>query len=672
MIRSFSTSLSGRVRNFTLPIKQPLVPLFEAIVNSINAINERMEKYGGEEGFIDVQVIRGGDKPLSEGWTEESVRGFTIRDNGIGFDEANMGSFMEADSEYKMKIGGKGVGRFSWLVAFSQVHIESVYKREGNGDFESRAFDFTLKNREVDDIVQDTAETGFHTTVSLIDYKSQYAKNTPKQLETIATHIIQHCLVYFLNPKCPTIQLRDENNAAALNLNQLFHDHFATDDKKVDFFVGDKQFHLLNVKINDKKFSSQNQLFLCANDRSVKRKKLDDLIVNLDDAIFERTGFWYLGILTSKYFDENVDMNRLSFNIEEEGNEMLKDCPSLNLIVSEACKRIETFLAQYLDEVQEEKQTRLWTYVQNSAPQYRHLERYAPQEIAALKPHLSDEQLDDELNRIKRKLENDATSECRTLIDRLNRKVISPDEYQQQFQTIVEKVSDINGASLAEYIVHRRIVLNLFESGLEIQPDGKFHLEKYMHDLIYPTRATLDDTPYECHNLWLIDDKLSFSHFLSSDKPFNNSSNEERTDILALNYPVAVADVKNDGTAFNSIVIFELKRPQRDDYDPDDDNPVQQLLRYAKRIRDEKVKDSKGRPIRTTNSTHFHLYAVCDITDKLRDILIERGFTFTPDNLGAYLYNSALNAYVEVITYDKIRNDAEKRNRILFEKLGIR
>ena len=670
MTRSFSTCLSGRVRNFKLPIKQSLVPLFEAIVNSINAINERREKYNGEPGVIDIQVIRAGDKPLAEGLAEESVKGFIVRDNGIGFDEANMQSFMKADSEYKLKIGGKGVGRFSWLVAFSQVHIKSVYRKEGSDDFKSREFVFTLKKEGVDEVVEDTSETNFCTTVELIDYVSEFAKNTPKQLETIATHIIQHCLVYFLNPKCPTIQLRDEKTT--LPLNKLFKDRFETDKNEDVFFVGKHEFHLLNVQINDKKFSPHNQLFLCANDRLVVSKDLEKLIVNLDSEIFKRKGFWYLGILTSKYFDENVDMNRLSFNIEEEGNGMLDDFPCLNLIISEACKRVEEYLSQYLNEIEEEKLERIRTYIQNKAPQYRHLERYVPQEIAALKPHLTDEQLDDELNRIKRKLENDTNSQCRTLIDKLNRRVISSEEYQQIFQTIVEKVSDINGASLAEYIVHRRIVLNLFERGLEIQPDGKFHLEKYMHDLIYPTRATLDDTPYECHNLWLIDDKLSFSHFLSSDKPFNNSPKEERTDILALNYPVAVADVKNDGTAFNSIVIFELKRPQRDNYDSDDDNPIQQLLGYAKKIRDEKVNDSTGRRIHATSSTHFHLYAVCDITDKLREILIERGFTFTSDGLGAYFYNSALNAYVEVITYDKIRNDAEKRNRILFEKLGIR
>ena len=35
MARSFSSNLRGKVRNFSLPKNRPLVPLYEAIVNSL-------------------------------------------------------------------------------------------------------------------------------------------------------------------------------------------------------------------------------------------------------------------------------------------------------------------------------------------------------------------------------------------------------------------------------------------------------------------------------------------------------------------------------------------------------------------------------------------------------------------------------------------------------------
>ena len=62
---------------------------------------------------------------------------------------------------------------------------------------------------------------------------------------------------------------------------------------------------------------------------------------------------------------------------------------------------------------------------------------------------------------------------------------------------------------------------------------------------------------------------------------------------------------------------------------------------------------------------------VVDITETLEKVLDFLSFTRTPDGLGAYKYNENLHAYIEVLSFDKIRNDAEKRNKVLFEKLGI-
>ena len=160
------------------------------------------------------------------------------------------------------------------------------------------------------------------------------------------------------------------------------------------------------------------------------------------------------------------------------------------------------------------------------------------------------------------------------------------------------------------------------------------------------------------------------SQFISSDKPFNSAPGEDRADLLVLDSPVVVAESKNTGTAYDAITIFELKRPMRDDYNMED-NPITQLLDYAKKIKEDKAKDSRHRPIHASSTTQFYLYAVCDITPTLARVLERMAFTRTPDNLGAYFYNQELHAYIEVLSYDKIRNDSEKRNKVLFDKLGI-
>lgn len=648
MTRAFSSNLRGKVRNFPLPKNKPLIPLYEAVVNAINAIDERREKGDEFEGEVSIEVLR--DRSLLPESDCSPVTGFRVRDNGIGFDENNMNSFMEADSEYKIAIGGKGVGRFSWLKAFTSVHVVSSFKE--NGSFHTRKFDFTIERPDINDSTSEAENDDYLTEISLENYRRDYSKEVPRQLDALATCILQHCVVYFLRDACPEIKIYDDRGC--ISLNQIFKQRFSADTNKVEFRVGDYLFSLLNIKINDRSFKHKNRLYLCANERLVDSKDLEKHIVNLDSNIFDEEGYWYLGIVTGSYLDENVDMNRLSFDIQPENYGLLdEDRPGLDCIVESACQEITAYLSRYLERVEEKKIEAIQSYVESAAPQYRHLRVYAPDAISALKPNLKQDELDDALYKIKRELENKTNSECKSLLSKLANGLITTEEYQARFQESIGKISDINGAALAEYVAHRRVILDLFAKGLDIKPDGKFNLEKYMHELIYPMRATSEETPYERHNLWLIDDRLSFSKFLSSDMPFDNDKGNERIDLLALDRPVAVADCKNTGV-YDSIVVFELKRPGRDDYNWRD-NPISQLIDYVKKIKSGFSKDCKQRPIRTSEATQFHLYAVCDITPSLEDVLVNMGFCFTPDKLGAYWYNPALKAYLEVLSYDKIK-----------------
>ena len=218
----------------------------------------------------------------------------------------------------------------------------------------------------------------------------------------------------------------------------------------------------MNIRINDRAFPQRNRLYLCANERLVDSKDLEKIIVNLDPEIFSKEGYWYLGVLTSKYFDQNVDMNRLSFNISKESSLLFPDQPGLDEIIKKAAAAVQTYLGEYLYSVEKRKKSRIQKYTTDIAPQYRHLEHYVPEQIAALKPGLSDEELDDALYSIKREFENKTKAECNDLLNKLKKGDITTEEYQKQFQNTIGKVSDANRATLAEYVIHRRIILNLF------------------------------------------------------------------------------------------------------------------------------------------------------------------------------------------------------------------
>lgn len=101
------------------------------------------------------------------------------------------------------------------------------------------------------------------------------------------------------------------------------------------------------------------------------------------------------------------------------------------------------------------------------------------------------------------------------------------------------------------------------------------------------------------------------------------------------------------------------------------ENPITQLYEYVRILRQGEAIDKYGRYINVDGSTKYYLYAVCDITSSLKKFIEEKDFKKTLDNQGYYNFNSSYNAYFEILSYDKILKDAQKRNRVLFDKLGI-
>lgn len=68
-------SLSGQIRQTRLPEWRPLLPLFEAIMNAYQAIQER----GTPDGEIIINVLRAEELELG---TPAEITGFRVTDNG--------------------------------------------------------------------------------------------------------------------------------------------------------------------------------------------------------------------------------------------------------------------------------------------------------------------------------------------------------------------------------------------------------------------------------------------------------------------------------------------------------------------------------------------------------------------------------------------------------------
>lgn len=76
------TDVIGRVRNTSLPASRPLLPVYEAVVNSVQAIED-----GKQGGHISVRVIRVPTLSLDESPELGEIAAFEVIDDGVGFNK---------------------------------------------------------------------------------------------------------------------------------------------------------------------------------------------------------------------------------------------------------------------------------------------------------------------------------------------------------------------------------------------------------------------------------------------------------------------------------------------------------------------------------------------------------------------------------------------------------
>ena len=158
--------------------------------------------------------------------------------------------------------------------------------------------------------------------------------------------IIQHCLMYFISDDCPRIDLVDEEEN--YNLNSIFKEKIRTESNSTSITLGDETFELLHVKAVETTVNG-NKLYLCAHNRLVETKDLDKYIIDLDREIYEKSGFWYIGVLRGKYLDDSVDMNRISFNIPDGGTlDSMVNMITMDQIMKAVVIEVNEFLKDYL------------------------------------------------------------------------------------------------------------------------------------------------------------------------------------------------------------------------------------------------------------------------------------------------------------------------------------
>ena len=671
---SLHTNLEGRLRNTTLPKSNGLLPVFEAVVNSIHSLEEKGNLSSNGEIIITVHRSTQSNLNLNDEKNLGEITGFTISDNGIGFNDQNMNSFETLDSDHKIDKGCRGVGRLLWLKAFETVQVESFFQ-DIQGNSYKRQFTFDSKNGvRVSESVS-SSELQTKAKVALLGFDKTYQTASPKTLETIANSLLEHCLWYFVRDEgAPILKIVD--NVDQININSLYESYMHASAYAETINIKNQIFELTHIKFRASS-ARKHSLSLCAANRLVKEENIAGKIPGLYGKITDENGdFVYCCYVSSKYLDNHVRSERTSFDIAEDVNSIFSDTElSLKEIRQAVLERSSQYLNNYLQANIKASAERIDEFVSNQAPRYRPIVSYINHEDLIIDPNISNKDLELHLHKQLAEVERQLLIKGHEI---MRPEIQENVDYEERLNEYLRTAEDIKKSDLASYVSHRRVILDLLERAIQKTDTGKYAKEDLIHQLIMPMRKDSNEVFMDMCNLWLVDERLAFHNYLASDKtlnsiPITGNNSTKEPDICALNVcdnPILVSD--KESLPLASITVIEIKRPMRNDAKSGEEkDPIEQALGYLNRIRKGTVNTAKGRLIPNSEDIPGYCYIVCDLTESIIDRCKFFDLIVTSDHLGYFGFHKQFKAYIEVISYDRLVNSAKERNRAFFDKSGL-
>jgi len=639
------------------------VPLIEAIVNAIQAISESEENRNIWK--IDVIFSRVSQLSLElENWKSEFYS-VEIVDNWVWLNSKNLESFDTYRSDYKYKMWWKGFWRFMYIKYFDNVIVESTYK-EWN-DYKKINFEFWKKYN----IVENPEIIDFYWTQTWTKILLKNIRNNhsfPKELETIAKVILEKLLVYFISyENLPEIKLIESDSKKEIILNKELKnsseiEEIKTQDFKLECIQNKQKIEeSFTVKIF-KVFSPNNQkskIILTADSREVTSTNLFEYVPEFeDDFIEDKKNYIIKAYILWSYLDKEVTIDRTGFNFIKEKDDIYPF--SWSEIEEKAVEIIKNELSDNLEARSIKKQLKVKEYLKNN-PHYKEYEEYINWDAIKMNP--SDDHIEAELHKIKYINEKDAKLKINSYLKNFD------NDIDTRIDDVFNQINKAKKSELAHYISLRKVFLDVLKKSLEID-DRKINHKKedIVHSIIFPIKKDSDNTKFKDHNLWILDERLSFTEYLRSDMPLSQEE-KWRPDIITFDQRVAYR-WWNEAT--NPITIFEFKKPWRDDFYSDkQEDPKQQIIRYIEKIKEKKVRNYNDREIIVWENTPFYGYIIADFMEKTEKWLRQNQFKPLPNNREWVMYDEYYNLSLYFIDWEQLVKNAEQRNSTFFNYLWL-
>ncbi|MFD0849982.1 ATP-binding protein, partial [Sphingosinicella xenopeptidilytica] len=519
-----------------------LLPVFEAVSNSIHSITDKYStKKSGIDGKITIRVTD---------TTNISDFKVSVLDNGNGLDPKNFEAFLTPFTGNKLRKNGKGFGRFIAFKVFEAVEYESKIAEK---DVTFR-FDFNVYRDE--EIEQRSGRREFPfdegCLVTYSKVKSEYHNGWKSINEkSFLDQITQNFLTYLVDGSMPQTEVIFNGNSTDLRSHFLsVFKHEETHDFHIDL-EGEKFLFKLDVSRVDRgvPFNRHTIIFFADNrilgqGRSIEGK--------LGRAYFEDTDereYVIIASVSGEYLDRHANNDRTFLEASED---------NIKEIIDAACALVlKTEKGQ--NEIIKSEQKQEVIGLLQSHPLLRFgldgktIEQYVKQKPNSWKRERFVSDLAVQRLRAERRWD-----------EYVQETVSDKALFKERKDKLLEKVTDTYRDALSEYVVHRRAVLEVAEGLRRFTDEMKMSAEDAVHQLIFPRNSDTTETKYYQHNLWLLDERLSFVSYASSDRTLHGGRRSAGDKVVDIAFYDEIFVAGGDGTS--AVMIVEFKKPGRNDY----------------------------------------------------------------------------------------------------------
>ena len=675
---SLTENILNRVRKLAKPSNnsQAMQPIFEAVSNSLYAIEDKKDQQSELRGRVDIRISDLNDP--------EKIA-IEINDNGIGLDASRYEAFCEIDTDFKKAKGGKGVGRLFWLDAFKSVRVDSAYM-EGSKR-QTRGFRFELNNGEqivpIDDTpLADNEGTGTKVTVTALRTE-EYAHHFPRRADTFLRHFSAQFIADFLMGGGPDVVVDIDGTLT----------HYPKE--VAELVVGERldsepfdspefgSLRIIGFACNSTAstgLDGNHQLHLLADGRTVESRKIDNLMGLKSLTRDGVNGLFFHGCVSGDYLDKRVNEGRTAFNIPEKVlKELSRHCVN---------KVKEEFFPDQLASFMGSRRESYDAFV-GRHPIYGFDD--AEVQLNRVPFHATvAEDFAAGLVRYQIRRDEERQTAMQDVINLLD----SSDGVPQDFgETVAKAANEIHASeklALAQHVVRRKLVLDLLGKMIRRvrQREGKeddYHLEKSLHSLIVPMSVRGDDLSERrsrAHDLWIVDERLAFTRAFSSDRRLDALLREGGTAVRAdlivwdLAYGLGVTDPEQNidqvdvSQPLQKVMIVEFKKPGRRAYQKAEDQIEGQIIKYLAQLKGGEIESFSRERVRIAGDCVFYCYVIADIIGDLEQQLSVWPKTANGQGRIRPLQGDYRGS-IEVVQWQDLINDAWLRNQATLQAAGM-